>query len=325
MTVSPAKLAANRRNAQKSTGPISAYGRSMSKRNALKHGLLARTVLARGQQVSEPVNEFKKLCAEFYASLTPAGPLEEMLVDEIVQASWRLRRARLAESGEVVLSVDEGWWKRKNHNPLPLALLQAKSPLTMGMIPELERSTAGCSYLSYCLRKMRRTVETNGELTEAALADFKQSVGKEADAMVSKLAAIIAKGPGRTGNKTKEEVSKTASPTSQATEEIRMAHKAEVLGLIENETERLLYREEECEAREESEERARLSAARLPGAAVLDRISRYERGLERQLYQAMDRLERLQRRHRRQVARVECPVVSNAELEAEASGLEVKG
>ena len=40
-----------------------------------------------------------------------------MLVDQIISLTWRLRRARTAESGEIALSVDAGWWKRSRVNP----------------------------------------------------------------------------------------------------------------------------------------------------------------------------------------------------------------
>jgi hypothetical protein len=51
-----------------------------------------------------------------------------------------------------------------------------------------------------------------------------------------------------------------------------------------------------CEEREDKEDTARQAANVLPSAAVLDKILRYENALERQLYRAMNQLERLQRR-----------------------------
>jgi CRISPR/Cas system-associated endonuclease Cas1 len=50
------------------------------------------------------------------------------------------------------------------------------------------------------------------------------------------------------------------------------------------------------EEREDKEETAQQLANVLPAAAVLDKILRYESALERQLYRAMNQLERLQRR-----------------------------
>src|SRR5271157_5061075 len=45
--VSEPRLRANRENAKKSTGPQTARGKAYSRRNALKHGLLAKSVLFR--------------------------------------------------------------------------------------------------------------------------------------------------------------------------------------------------------------------------------------------------------------------------------------
>ena len=48
--------------------------------------------------------------------------------------------------------------------------------------------------------------------------------------------------------------------------------------------------------REDAEEQSRQAAAVLPSEATLDKILRYEAALERQIYRAMNQLERLQRR-----------------------------
>jgi hypothetical protein len=273
ITVSPAQLAANLANAQKSTGPKTVEGKAAVRLNAVKHGLLAQTVLVRGRQFRESAQGLKRLSAEFHANLAPVGPLEEMLVDEIIQATWRLRRARRAESGEMALTVDEGWLHRQDQNPVPRILAGAKSPFSGLLRPKLERSRSGCAYLMVCLRKLRAAVEADGELTEEALADFESSLGNEPDLFAS----ILSYGAG-----TEE------TPKEEA--------KAKVLDLIKNEMERLIQRDEECEVQEESEERERQAASVLPKATVLDRILRYETALERQLYRAMSQLERLQRR-----------------------------
>ena len=48
-TISPQKMAANRRNAQKSTGPRSAAGKSRARFNALKHGVTAQIPVLPGE------------------------------------------------------------------------------------------------------------------------------------------------------------------------------------------------------------------------------------------------------------------------------------
>ncbi len=111
-TMSLKQIAANRQNARKSTGPRTREGRAVSKMNAVKHGILSKEVLVRGLNLKESSREFTALHQRFWQELNPVRPVEEMLVDQIVTTHWRLRRALTAESGEIVLSVDEGQWKR---------------------------------------------------------------------------------------------------------------------------------------------------------------------------------------------------------------------
>jgi len=101
------QIAANQRNAQKSTGPRTPQGRVVSKLNALKHGILSKQVLVQGLILQESERELKALHGRFWEDLQPEGPLEEMLVDQIVTAHWRLRRALVAESAEIALSVGD--------------------------------------------------------------------------------------------------------------------------------------------------------------------------------------------------------------------------
>src|SRR5580698_475956 len=124
-TISPAQIEANRRNAQKSTGPRTSEGKAVARFNAVKHGVLARQVVVSGHRFQESPEEFAAFHREFFEHLAPVGPVEEMLVEQIITANWRLRRARTAESAEVALSVDGGIWRRhlvENCRPPGLAV-----------------------------------------------------------------------------------------------------------------------------------------------------------------------------------------------------------
>ena len=243
MNITPGKLEANRRNAEKSTGPKTANGKAVSKLNALKHGLLAQSVVVQGHKFRESPREFKKLCQEFYANLVPVGPLEEMLVDQIISLTWRLRRARLAESGEIALSVDGGWWKRENHNPLPVILNMPRTPFSDPLVTQLERSMQGCHYLIFCLRDVCKDVERDGELTEAALKDFKWGLRDQPDGMVKKLDGFRAW--------------LLANPEKLEPETLRTRHKEEVLKYLDRKIRDIGYWMDQREEREEAEGRAR--------------------------------------------------------------------
>jgi len=85
---SEAQLAANRINAMKSTGPRTGAGKAAVRLNGIKHGLLSRESLVRGESEADLVHFGKRLRAQ----LTPIGELEALLVDRVVSTAWRLRR-----------------------------------------------------------------------------------------------------------------------------------------------------------------------------------------------------------------------------------------
>jgi hypothetical protein len=89
------KVEANRQNALKSTGPKTPEGKNASRLNSLRHGLLSEEILLPGE--NEEV--FRQFGERLRAELQPVGELENLLVDRIVEASWRLRRLRRVESG----------------------------------------------------------------------------------------------------------------------------------------------------------------------------------------------------------------------------------
>ena len=88
--VSERKLAANRENAQKSTGPA---GTLSTRFNAQKHGLLSQGVT----ELDNP-ETFEALVAQLKAELQPVGILEEECVQQIALLTIRIRRARLLEA-----------------------------------------------------------------------------------------------------------------------------------------------------------------------------------------------------------------------------------
>ena len=83
------QIEANRQNAQDSTGPKTEEGKSVSRMNALKHGILSEEVLMEGEEKASLEELGKRLRTE----LAPHGELEGLFVDRIVSSAWRLKRA----------------------------------------------------------------------------------------------------------------------------------------------------------------------------------------------------------------------------------------
>ena len=87
-------MVANRANALHSTGPKTREGKAAVRFNALRHGLLTQNVVLPG----EDVDAFEDLRNQVWADRSPVGPIEEALVDRIVNILWKLRRLARAET-----------------------------------------------------------------------------------------------------------------------------------------------------------------------------------------------------------------------------------
>jgi hypothetical protein len=88
------KKAANRANALHSTGPKTPEGKAVVRFNTFRHGLLAQDVVLPGEEA----DAFEDLWNQVRANLSPMGPVEEFLVDRVVNAMWRLKRLGRAET-----------------------------------------------------------------------------------------------------------------------------------------------------------------------------------------------------------------------------------
>ena len=89
------QIAANRRNARRSTGPKSAAGKAASSANALRHGLAAARAVV---LPDEDADAYERLRQGVIADLAPAGALQEALAQRIVVLLWRLDRAARLEA-----------------------------------------------------------------------------------------------------------------------------------------------------------------------------------------------------------------------------------
>lgn len=281
-TMSLKQIAANRQNARKSTGPKTPAGRAVSSMNALKHGILSKEVLVRGLHRKESGHELAALHQRFWEDLNPVGVTEEMLVDQIVTAHWRLRRALTAESGEIALSVDEGHWKR-SRGPHPT--LQWSQWEAFGdPIPNMLDCSIGNSILETWLGEVRKVVEQEGELTAVAVQNLVEHFGGKPNGLTRELEKLRLK--------------LQANPEALVATALREKHKLEILGYLDRKIRDFFWWRKRCVGREENAEKAQQAAAVLPPVAVLEKIQRYETKLERQMYRAMTQLERLQRMRR---------------------------
>src|ERR1700738_4928290 len=99
--VSALKIAANRQNALKSTGPNTSRGKANSRRNALKHGLFALDLFIADLTQWENPDEYQELLDRLTESYQPVGAAEELEVQQIAVCWWRRGRAWRYENAEI--------------------------------------------------------------------------------------------------------------------------------------------------------------------------------------------------------------------------------
>ena len=94
---------ANRRNARKSTGPITEKGKQRSRCNAVRHGLTAETVIG----ALEDAEDYQAFEAAIIADYDAQSAVERELVLRLASLLWRLRRATTIETGLFEIQADD--------------------------------------------------------------------------------------------------------------------------------------------------------------------------------------------------------------------------
>ena len=102
MTISPARLAANQQNAQRSTGPKTPEGKAKSRLNAFRHGMAGAGDLTMPTE-DRALVEQRKLA--FIRELGAPGELGALLAHRAAVLSVRVERLAVAEMVEVETNV----------------------------------------------------------------------------------------------------------------------------------------------------------------------------------------------------------------------------
>ena len=281
-TTSEERMAANRANAQKSTGPKTPEGKTASKMNAFKHGLLSREVLVSGKDE----DQLTALHEWFREDLNPVGPREEMLVDQVVTTHWRLRRVLAVEAGEMEREAE-------------LQRAPAKSDAPE---PALQASAEGCRLLQSWLGDVLLAVEQEGELTIGTVGRFVVHTGDRSGSLKQNLIALLMR----------QRTDRYGDGADEAAR--RERRKQEAVSFLQENMRSLAAREAECQKKEETEAKVPRAMVLLPSAEALDRIIRYESMLNRQLHRAMKELRTLQK-ERREVAKLPKEAMEESENE----------
>lgn len=104
------QIAANRKNARLSTGPVTPAGKSVASRNSIFHGAFAQDILLPG----EDAGACRLLRQSFHDRYLPANETEAFLVDRMILAAWRLQRFAALEPRLILAHCEQAMVERED-------------------------------------------------------------------------------------------------------------------------------------------------------------------------------------------------------------------
>lgn len=243
---------------RKSTGPRTTQGKNQSKLNALKHGLLSKVILLKG----ESPTEYNSLLNGLRDDLQPQGELETDLVENLAVLWWRKRRLYRAENAMVTEEIEfkarDLEVKRRDEASEGSRTAIANGGLLRNLTnPYLIREA------KELLSELRRNVVARiGENLSGLLM---QLYGKDQVGVIPQLL-----------------FPQSGTPVDQS---------VIVASMIEDEIKRLTKLEKDLVADDSQRLVHRKSAAVIPSQEVSDRLMRYETHFSREIGNTVNQLE----------------------------------
>jgi hypothetical protein len=153
------QIEANRRNARNSTGPTTPEGKLQSRRNAVRHGLTAETVIG----ALEDAEDYKAFEVAITADYDAQSAVERELVLRLASLLWRLRRATTIETGLFEIEAEHINQAGRSHQV---------SPTSREVVRALfgpHSSVSSPDSLPVCGVKVEPSVDRAAELTHCYL------------------------------------------------------------------------------------------------------------------------------------------------------------
>jgi len=285
MTTSQKQLEANRKNALKG-GVKTAESTAITRYNALKHGLLAKEVVVTVGEGAEDPAEFDGLSQDLKDQFQPQGTLEEMLVEKIAVAYWRLRRAYRYEVGLIRRELDAATDKFYNKTKWD----GEKTHRTDEEIDaQIEQEQEGIAYWQKDRNDLARMREAGATLD--AIYHWEENWEDVKEAVIDELPDDLDNEAGVKPKELRECLNRALNWSDEQIWQALIAACDEQVAQHRRQIETL--EKERAKNRQKIEVIKKLG--NIPSKDELDRLLRYEGAIERQFYKALNQLERLQR------------------------------
>ena len=283
--ISQKQLEANKANAQKG-GVKTTAGKEVIKYNALRHGLLAKEVVITIGEGAEDPEEFSRLLVDLREQLNPVGTLEEMLVEKIAAAYWRLRRAYNYEVGLIRNRNDtatDDFYNRENRD----GKKAYKSPEEIEK--EIEEAQKAIQYWKKDFKDLSKMYKAGKSLKD--IFDWEDNWGYLQDSV----AHLFSEERIKYDYVEPEELSELLVKEKDWTEKQIWERLIEICPEQADKHRNRINDLEKENQKNELKLQVLKKLGNIPHKEELDRLLRYESAIERQFYKALNQLERMQR------------------------------
>jgi hypothetical protein len=173
--LSQARLDANRRNAQKSTGPRTPEGKAITRQNALKHGLSGTGVVVH----PDDKERLKVRLEDWTRDLDPQDAVEAWMVGRAALASVRVDRCATQEQAKLddrLETATDAWHDGQQRAAAECARrLETKPKSTLEV---LMNRAAGCEWLVNAWADLGEALATHGHLDRQELSHMLRLLGE---------------------------------------------------------------------------------------------------------------------------------------------------
>lgn len=286
------KREANKRNAQKSTGPKTPQGKATVSKNALKHGLRSFSLAVPIMESPEDWEAHRKALLH---DLQPVGYMEGILADRLAGILWRLNRVVRYESLQITSTMeaasenykeDADLWRTEN----PLEKARKDYQETADLVGLLDIAKTGKASQKVPPLKAWELVEIASDALDVELEDKEQETEDAAfyniDLPEVPEEVWVGSWDGWTVGFLRTVLSRVGKLAGVDLEDTYNKTLDLLAGALEPKRKDLQKEEGELE-------RFRRKWL-IPGDATLDKVSRYETALERSFYKNLHELQRLQ-------------------------------
>lgn len=280
---------ANQENAQLSTGPKTEEGKLIVSQNAIKHGIFTKELIIEHGDGREDLKEYEELLQNLMAYFNPQGQLEATLVEKIAVDFWRLKRVIRFETGSIRATLDhivEKYYDNDIYGSKPINKNDAQLDEE---IADLRDEMDWDQRFLKCLEENKVDLTKDKWEGEDLEADIEEDLFQMAEKMEEQLDLdrdiadatpfLIRKALERAGFEGQEGLRKLFIPHYRA--EIQRVEREIIKKEVEKSKNRL---------REEVEKRRHA----LPTEESSEKVLRYERSIEKSIFQKIVMLKNLQ-------------------------------